>query len=51
MTWSWDEYERTPVYVRQFCWDFMMRQRRIQNDRAARSQPSGDQPGTIRVRR
>ncbi|WP_134667839.1 hypothetical protein [Amycolatopsis sp. CFH S0078] len=26
MHWSWEEYERTPPYVRRFCFDFLQLQ-------------------------
>ena len=29
--WTGENYEATPIFVRQFCWDFIMRRRRVQN--------------------
>jgi hypothetical protein len=53
MGWSWSELEATPQYVRQFCWDFLLKQRRaaiVRSERAAReAQSSGD--GKIRIER
>lgn len=49
MPWSWADYEDTPVAVREFCWTFLMMERRIRNSRAA--QTARHEPGTVRVRR
>jgi hypothetical protein len=31
--WSWDEYERTPPYIRQVVWDVLQIRRRIDAER------------------
>jgi hypothetical protein len=48
MHWTWLDYEATPLFVRQFCWDFIMRKRRI--ERNARADVTAA-PGVTRVRR
>jgi len=48
MHWTWADYEYTPLLVRQFCWDFIMRRRRVMNQRnEAKDEGYGDR----RVRR
>lgn len=52
MPWSWDQYEATPVGVRQICWTFLMAERRINNARARQAQRAADSGSDkIRVRR
>jgi hypothetical protein len=51
MPWSWEQYEATPAAVREFCWAFLMVERRIQNSRAAAAARQNQDPGKIRVRR
>lgn len=52
MPWSWEELEKTPPYVRGYCWDFIVLERRAQlsrdqdDDRAAQSRS-----GVRRVKR
>jgi hypothetical protein len=52
LRWSWRELEETPLYVRQFCWDFIMRRRRVQNEQREHAQREGGdgQSGTRRVK-
>lgn len=51
MHWTWADYESTPVFVRQFCWDFIMRRRRINNSKVEAAQrDSGREGGVTRVR-
>lgn len=53
MGWSFPELDATPHYVRQFCWDFLVKQRRAQverSERAARATQSA-QDGKIRIER
>lgn len=45
MSWTWTDYEATPVYVRQFCWDFIMRKRRVQNARIEDQRRSDERGG------
>lgn len=52
MGWSWAQLEETPVYVRRFCWDFLVAQRR--NASQHRQEPPDDEPGgsgVVRVKR
>lgn len=49
MGWTWPDYEGTPLYVRQFCWDFIMRRRRIIN--ARNTAGTDDSHPGVRVRR
>lgn len=51
MPWSWDEYETTPKAVREFCWAFLMAERRVRNSKAASAASVQSRPGAIRVRR
>ena len=48
MGWTWADYEATPLYVRQFSWDFIMRKRRIAN---SKNGGGDDPPSGARVRR
>ena len=51
MHWTWCDYEATPVFVRQFCWDFIMRRRRVQNREAERQRDADSSSGVRRIRR
>jgi len=51
MPWSWEQFEATPVAVREFCWAFLMAERRIHNSRVASAARQQEDPGKIRVRR
>lgn len=52
MHWTWSDYEATPIFVRQFCWDFIMRRRRIQNSQADATQIAHERgSGVVRVKR
>lgn len=37
MSWSWDELQSTPKYVRMACWDFHMIDIKAQNERNERA--------------
>lgn len=51
MRWTWEDYENTPVFVRQFCWDFIMRKRRVHNRQVEDAQRNDKGGGVTRVRR
>lgn len=51
MHWTWRDYEETPLFVRQFCWDFIMRRRRIQRSQQERQEAAQSTPGVQRVKR
>lgn len=52
MQWSWEQFEATPVGVREICWAFLMAERRVHNARSARTQrATAAGPEKIRVRR
>jgi len=52
MPWSWEQFEATPVAVREFCWAFLMAERRVHNSRAAQAQRAANTGADrIRVRR
>jgi hypothetical protein len=39
-SWSWEDLERTPPYVRRVCWDLLLARREAEheaNERAAKS--------------
>jgi hypothetical protein len=37
MSWSWDQLEATPLYVRQYTWDLILTRRRVQQERQAQA--------------
>jgi hypothetical protein len=53
MGWSWPDLDATPVYVRQFCWDFLRRQRAAALARSEKSQreAASAADGKIRIER
>jgi len=51
MPWSWEQYEATPIAVREFCWAFLMAERRVRNSRTALAAAAQNRPEAIRVRR
>jgi len=52
MHWTWRDYEETPLFVRQFCWDFIMRRRRIQRGEYEKQMTArNNAPGVMRVKR
>jgi hypothetical protein len=51
MHWTWADYEATPIFVRQFCWDFIMRRRRIHNSEYEKQAAAQNAPGIRRVKR
>lgn len=51
MHWTWRDYEDTPVFVRQFCWDFIMRRRRVHRREAEQQSMAQNTPGVRRVKR
>lgn len=48
MGWNWRDYEDTPLYVRQFCWDFILRRRRVSNSRSEGGSEGSDPRYRIR---
>ena len=51
MRWTWADYEAAPIFVRQFCWDFIMRRRRIHNRDYEASRRGDERSGVVRVKR
>lgn len=53
MGWSWTELDATPQYVRQFCWDFLRRQRAaaISRSEKAQREAKSAQDGKMRIER
>ena len=51
MNWSWPELEATPLFVRQMCWAFLVKQRRAQAERSERAQRAAQsaQDGKLRI--
>lgn len=37
MDWSWPELQATPHYVRQYCWAFLLKQRRAALERSEKA--------------
>jgi hypothetical protein len=41
MTWSWDEFQATPLYVRRYCLDLISIRRRVAAEKADQRNPGG----------